>query len=51
MLLPERARLVDTATAVARAVARAAVEGGVAPRLTGEQIDAAIHRTRWIPEY
>jgi malate dehydrogenase (oxaloacetate-decarboxylating) len=51
MLLPERARLVDTATAVARAVARAALEGGVAPKLTGEHIDGAIQRTRWIPEY
>jgi malate dehydrogenase (oxaloacetate-decarboxylating) len=51
MLLPERARLVDTATAVARAVARAALEGGMAPKLTGEHIDGAIQRTRWIPEY
>ena len=51
MLLPERARLVDTATAVAQAVARAAVADQVAPQLTGEQIDAAIDRTRWIPRY
>jgi malate dehydrogenase (oxaloacetate-decarboxylating) len=51
MLLPERARLVDTATAVAQAVARAAVAGKVAPQLTGEQIDAAIDRTRWHPKY
>ena len=51
MLLPERARLVDTATAVAQAVARAAVAGQVAPQLTGEQIDTAIDRTRWHPKY
>ena len=51
MLLPERSHLVDTATAVARAVARAAVAGKVAPELTGEQIDAAIQRTRWTPAY
>jgi malate dehydrogenase (oxaloacetate-decarboxylating) len=51
MLLPERSRLVDTATAVARAVARAAVADKVAPELTGDQIDAAIHRTRWTPRY
>ena len=31
MLLPDRARLAETATAVARAVARAAVADGVAP--------------------
>jgi malate dehydrogenase (oxaloacetate-decarboxylating) len=51
MLLPERARLLDTATAVARAVARTAVDGGAAPKLTGDQIDQAIDRTRWIPKY
>jgi hypothetical protein len=32
-------------------VARAAVADQVAPQLTGEQIDAAIDRTRWIPRY
>jgi len=51
MLLPERARLVDTATAVARAVAQAAVADGVAPQLPPDQIDEAITRTRWTPEY
>jgi malate dehydrogenase (oxaloacetate-decarboxylating) len=51
MLLPERSKLVETATAVARAVARAAVAGGIAPRLSGEQIDEAIQRTRWVPHY
>ena len=51
MLLPEPSRLVETATAVARAVARAAVDGGVAPQLSGEQIDQAIDRTRWAPSY
>ncbi len=51
MLLPERSHLVDTATAVARAVARAAVAGKVAPELTGAEIDAAIQRTRWTPAY
>ncbi len=51
MLLPERARLVDTATAVAQAVARAAVTDKVAPELTADQIDQAIDRTRWTPKY
>ena len=51
MLLPERSRLADTATAVARAVARAAVDGGVAPPHTAEQIDQAIGQTRWAPSY
>ena len=35
MLLPDRAHLAQTATTVARAVARAAVADGVAPGLTG----------------
>jgi malate dehydrogenase (oxaloacetate-decarboxylating) len=47
MLLPDRARLADTATTVACAVARAAVAEGVAPRLSGTQIDDAVRRTRW----
>ena len=47
MLLPDRARLAETATAVACAVARAAVAEGVAPELSGTQIDAAVRRTRW----
>jgi malate dehydrogenase (oxaloacetate-decarboxylating) len=51
MLLPERTRLVDTATAVAGAVARVAVADDVAPKLTEEQIDEAIQRTRWTPRY
>ncbi len=47
MLLPDRARLAETATAVAGAVARAAVADGVAPVLSGAQIDGAVQRTRW----
>ena len=50
-LLPNRAHLADTATAVASAVARAAVADAVAPALTDNQIDQAIHRTRWLPRY
>ena len=50
-LLPERARLAETATAVARAAARAAVAGGVAPQLSDEQIDQAVDATRWEPGY
>jgi malate dehydrogenase (oxaloacetate-decarboxylating) len=50
-LLPDRAALVETATAVARAVARAAVADGVAPRLCSVEIDAAIEATRWHPRY
>jgi malate dehydrogenase (oxaloacetate-decarboxylating) len=46
-LLPDRAQLVDTARVVASAVAKAAVADGVAPALTDDQIDQAIHRTRW----
>jgi len=51
MLLPDRARLADTATVVAGAVARAAVADAVAPALTEDQIDQIIHRTRWLPRY
>ncbi len=50
-LLPARTELVQTANTVARAVAAAAVEGGVAPRLTADEIDEAIARTRWSPGY
>ena len=50
-LLPDRARLADMATVVAGAVARAAVADAVAPALTDDQIDQAIHRTRWLPRY
>jgi malate dehydrogenase (oxaloacetate-decarboxylating) len=50
-LLPGRAQLADTATVVAGAVARAAVADAVAPALTDDQIDQAIHRTRWLPRY
>jgi malate dehydrogenase (oxaloacetate-decarboxylating) len=48
-LLPDRAHLADTALAVARAVARAAVADGVAPAHTDEQIDEALTHTRWLP--
>ena len=47
MLLPDRAHLAETATAVARAVGRAAVAGGVAPPLSEAAIDDAVQRTRW----
>ena len=50
-LLPDRARLADTATVVARAVAKAAVADAVAPALTNDEIDQAIDRTRWLPGY
>ena len=50
-LLPDRADLADTATAVASAVARAAVADGVAPALSEDQIDHLIQRTRWLPRY
>jgi malate dehydrogenase (oxaloacetate-decarboxylating) len=50
-LLPDRAQLADTARVVAGAVARAAVADAVAPALRDDQIDQAIHRTRWIPRY
>ncbi|MCU1652594.1 MAG: Malate dehydrogenase (Oxaloacetate-decarboxylating), partial [Pseudonocardia sp.] len=49
--LPDRAHLADAADAVARAVARAAVEDGVAPKLTEEEVDEAIRASRWIPAY
>src|SRR5450631_266698 len=45
-LLPDRAQLADTATVVASAVARAAVDDAVAPALTNDQINQAIHHTR-----
>ena len=50
-LLPDRAHLPDTATAVARAVARAAMAGGVAPPLSDEQLERALADTRWTPHY
>jgi malate dehydrogenase (oxaloacetate-decarboxylating) len=51
MLLPARAQLADTAVIVAAAVAGAAVADAAAPALTADQIDQAIHRTRWLPGY
>jgi malate dehydrogenase (oxaloacetate-decarboxylating) len=51
MLLPDRAHLPETATAVAVAVAKAAVADAVAPALTDDQIGQAIHHTRWLPRY
>ena len=50
-LLPDRAQLADTARVVASAVAKAAVADAVAPALSDDQIDQAIHRTRWRPRY
>jgi malate dehydrogenase (oxaloacetate-decarboxylating) len=50
-LLPGWSKLVDTATAVAKAVGAAAVADGVAAELAPEQIDAAIEATRWVPTY
>ena len=50
-LLPDRAQLADTARVVASAVAKAAVADAVAPALSDDQIDQAIHRTRWLPRY
>ncbi len=51
MLLPDRADLAETATAVARAVGRAAVADGVAPPLSEAGIDDAVQRTRWQARY
>jgi malate dehydrogenase (oxaloacetate-decarboxylating) len=48
-LLPPRTDLADTATAVATAVARAAVTDGVARSLSEKEIDTAIETTRWVP--
>ena len=50
-LLPERARLAATATAVGIAVARAAVADGVAPKLGDEEIEQAVAATRWEAVY
>jgi len=50
-LLPARSSLADTATSVARAVAKAAVEDGVSPKLTDAEIDDALRATRWTPAY
>jgi malate dehydrogenase (oxaloacetate-decarboxylating) len=51
MLLPDRDRLAETATRVARAVGRVAVADGVAPALSQAEIEDAIERTRWTPRY
>ena len=50
-LLPDRAQLADSVRMVASAVAKAAVADAVAPALSDDQIDQAIHRTRWLPRY
>jgi malate dehydrogenase (oxaloacetate-decarboxylating) len=50
-LLPDHAQLADTARVVASAVAKAAVADAVTPALSDDQIDEAIHRTRWLPRY
>jgi malate dehydrogenase (oxaloacetate-decarboxylating) len=50
-LLPDHAQLADTARVVASAAAKAAVADAVAPALSDDQIDEAIHRTRWLPRY
>jgi malate dehydrogenase (oxaloacetate-decarboxylating) len=50
-LLPARTELVETATAVARAVASAAIADGVAAPLPPAEIDRAIEATRWTPAY
>jgi malate dehydrogenase (oxaloacetate-decarboxylating) len=50
-LLPDGAHLAGTAAIVAAAVAQAAVTDAVAPALTDDQINQAIHRTRWLPGY
>ncbi len=50
-LLPAWSGLVDTANAVAKAVAAAAVGDRVAPGLGPEEIGAAIKATRWVPTY
>ena len=50
-LLPARAELVQTATTVASAVAADAVDGGVARPMSGDGIDSAIKRVRWVPGY
>jgi malate dehydrogenase (oxaloacetate-decarboxylating) len=50
-LLPPQTQLVDVATAVARAAARAAVADGVAGECDSPTIDEAIETTRWTPAY
>ncbi len=50
-LLPGRAALTATATAVAHAVARTAVAEGSAPALPDAQIDRAVQDVRWTPHY
>lgn len=50
-LLPPRGELAEVATTVARAVARAAAADRVAPKLSDDELEAALSRTRWVPEY
>lgn len=50
-LLAPRAKLVETAGIVARAVAHAAVADGVAAELSSDEIDDAIEAARWVPSY
>ncbi|MCP5029740.1 MAG: NAD-dependent malic enzyme [Actinomycetia bacterium] len=50
-LLPPIERAPEVAVHVARAVARAAIEEGLAPPMTEDEIQAAIEQYRWEPSY
>ncbi|MFF3848257.1 NAD-dependent malic enzyme [Streptomyces sp. NPDC002328] len=50
-LLPPLARMRDAAREIALAAALAAVEEGVAPEATEDELRAAITRTQWTPDY
>jgi malate dehydrogenase (oxaloacetate-decarboxylating) len=50
-LLPPIAQLGEVADAIALAVARAAVEDGVAPHRDDDDLRERIARARWVPQY
>lgn len=50
-LLPPLGQMRDAAREIALAAALAAVEEGVAPKATEDELRAAIRRTQWTPDY
>ncbi len=50
-LLPPLGRMRDAAREIALAAALAAVEDGVAPKATEEELRAAIRKAQWVPDY
>ena len=50
-LLPPLSSMRDAAREIALAVAKAAVEDGVAPEATEDELREAVAKTQWTPRY